>query len=125
LKLSQSPDRFAELINGVMPGAYRNITVQDIRDMTICGLIGHYGYYGHSDIETVRAILQYEQLREKRIQEQLIEDKSEPQKCKRCGQPLPYQRELKKGRHREYCQQCESSRVKERYLRWREKKLIT
>jgi len=34
--------------------------------MTTCGLIRCYGYYMQLDFETVRAILQYEQLRQNR-----------------------------------------------------------
>jgi Zn finger protein HypA/HybF involved in hydrogenase expression len=115
------PDIFAEWFKSEVPGAYRAITSQDIRDMTDCGLIGKFKYYLHSDLEIVRAVLQYEQLWKKRIEEQKIEDKSEQLKCKRCGQPLPYRHEAKKGRRREYCQQCESSRAKERYRKWRKK----
>lgn len=61
-----SPDRFAEWLNRVVP-AYRKITPEDARDLTECGLIGKYQYYGRADLETVRAILQYEQMREERI----------------------------------------------------------
>ncbi len=47
-----SPDRFAKEFNEVVPGAYRRITTHDVLDMTNCGLIGHYSYYGESDIRT-------------------------------------------------------------------------
>lgn len=125
MKLSiVSPDRFVAEFNQVVPGAYRSITVQDVRDMTTCSLIKQFGYYSRQDLETVRAILEYEQLRQKRIQGQSTEDKSELLKCKRCGQPLPYQQEAKKGRPREYCQQCESLRAKERYRKWRRKRQV-
>jgi len=114
-----SPDKFAAQFNQVVPGAYRKISAQDVRDITGCGLIGKYQYYGRADLETVRAVLQYEQLRQKRIQGQSTEDKSEPLKCKRCGQPLPYQQEAKKGRPKEYCSGCELSRARERYRKWK------
>jgi len=45
-----SPDKFAEWFNNVVPGAYRSITAQDIRDMTECGLVAHYGYYIRQDL---------------------------------------------------------------------------
>jgi hypothetical protein len=123
--ITNSPNKFSIWFNGKYLGISRRITPEDINNMTACGLIHRYGYYSESmDGETVRGVLQYEQLRQKRIQKQTTEDKSEPQKCKRCGQPLPYQHEAKKGRRREYCQQCESSRVKERYQKWRRKRFL-
>lgn len=120
-----SPEKFVEWFRLEVPGAYRDLTSQDVRDMTNCGLIGRYGFYIRQDLETVRAVLQYEQLRQKRIQKYSTEDKAQPLKCKSCGQSLIYQHEAKKGRRREYCQQCESSRVKERYRKWRRKGLVT
>lgn len=114
-----SPGKFAVEFNQVVPGAYRHITAQDVRDMTECGLIGKYGYYGRVDLEMVRAVFQYEQLREKRIQGQSTENKSEPLRCKRCGQPLPYRQEAKRGRRKEYCSGCELFRARERYRKWK------
>ena len=70
MTLRTSPDRFAKEFNEVVPGAYRKITTQDILDMTACGLIGKYNCYPHNDIEIVRAILRYEELRQKRIEKQ-------------------------------------------------------
>ncbi|MBN2185937.1 MAG: hypothetical protein JW732_00575 [Dehalococcoidia bacterium] len=61
-QLITSPEKFAVLFNAKMPGAYGQVTADNIREMTTCGLIGRYGYFIHLDIETVRAILQYEQL---------------------------------------------------------------
>jgi len=52
-----SPDRFAAEFNAVVPGAYRKVDAEDVRCMTSCGLIGRYGHYYRSDLETVRAIL--------------------------------------------------------------------
>jgi hypothetical protein len=60
-----SPDNFAKWFKSEVPGAYREITSQDIWDMTDCGIIGLYRYYGRQDLETVRAVLQYEQLWQK------------------------------------------------------------
>ena len=88
--LTASPEKFAAWFNMKYPGVHRLITGRDIKDMTTCGLIGHRQYYSQSeDGETIRALLQYEQLRQKRIQERSKEEKSEPLKCKRYGQPLP------------------------------------
>jgi hypothetical protein len=117
-----SPQKFAAWFNRSVPGAYRQITVEDAQLMSQCGLIGRCQYYGQSDFRTVIGILRYEQLREKRINKleaQLIFDVP---RCKRCGEPLPPQPEDKKGRPREYCSECESSRSKDRYHKWRRKK---
>jgi hypothetical protein len=119
-----SPDRFAEWFNEKIPDACRKITSKDVRLMTECKLMGRYRFYDRQDMETVRAVLQYEQLQQKRIQEQPTQDKSEPPKCKRCGQPLPYQHEAKKGRRREYCSGCEPFRVRERNRKWRRKRQV-
>jgi len=107
-----SPDRFAEWFNLVVPGAYRKVTVQDIRDMTECGFIGKYQYYGRADLETVRAILLYEQMREER----LAQSKKRPT-CKMCGKPFSKCHD-KRGRPREYCFDCEPLRGRERYRKW-------
>ena len=40
-----SPEAFASSFNQKFPGAYRLITVEDVNDMTECGLIGRYGFY--------------------------------------------------------------------------------
>jgi len=66
MRLIVRPEDFAAWFNKAIPGAYRSITAQDVQDMVTSGLIGRYGYYMQLDIETVRAILQYEQLRENR-----------------------------------------------------------
>ena len=118
-----SQEQFAGWFNDKYPGAHRWITTQDVNDMTVCGLIGRYRYYSLSrEGETVRGILAYEQMREKRSVKPILEDKQEPSKCKRCKQPLPPEPRGKKGRPREYCPGCESFRNKERYRRWRERK---
>ena len=112
-----SPDKFAEWFNEAVPGAYRKLTVQDIRDITECGLIMKYNYFSRDDLEIVRAVLQYEQLRQER------ESKTNTVRtCKRCGQPLPT--EHGKGRPHEYCDKCESSRGRERWRKWHEKQKI-
>ena len=107
-----SPDKFAEWFNSAVPGAYRSITAQDIWDMTECGLIAHYGYYISQDLETVRAILLYEQLREKRSKKQ-----DTPRTCKRCSKLLP-DNGSRRGRPSEYCSDCEPYRGRERYMKW-------
>jgi hypothetical protein len=57
------PDRFATKFNAIVRGAYRQVTVDDIRQMEHCGLIGRHGFFTRDDLETVRGILLYEQLR--------------------------------------------------------------
>ena len=57
------PDRFADKFNAIVRGAYRQVTADDIRQMKHCGLIGRYGFFARDDLETVRGILLYEQLR--------------------------------------------------------------
>ena len=59
-----NPGRFAAKFNSTVPGAYRQVTVDDIRQMAQCGLIGRCGFFDRSDLETVRGLLRYEQLRE-------------------------------------------------------------
>ncbi len=92
--LITSSEKFAAYFNMKIPGAYRMITGQDVRDMIECGLVRKYGgYYSQADLERIRAILQYEQMREKRPTQPTLEDKQEPPKCKRCKQPLPLEPE--------------------------------
>jgi len=109
-----SPETFAEWFKSEVPGAYREVNFQDIRVMTDCGLIGRYGYYWRQDLETVRAVLQYEQMREKGSRRDNAMVVNNIHTCMRCGQPLSVPLPEKKGRYREYCQQCEPLRVKER-----------
>ena len=115
-----SPDRFAKDFNEVVPGAYRQITTQDVRDMTDCGLIGRYNCYPRSDLETVRAILQYEQLRQRRIEKPQPSAIPYIRKCKICGKALSIKQCLKHGRKKEFCPNCESLRIGMRYRKWRE-----
>ena len=114
-----SPDKFVEWFNQVVPGAYRKIDGQDVRDMTELGLVGKYQYYGRSDLETVRAILLYEQIRDERREKACLQDT--PRTCKRCRQPLPVQSDGSKGRPSEYCPDCEPFRGRERYRKWHKK----
>jgi hypothetical protein len=111
-----SPDKFASWFNQVVPGAHRRITAQDTRDLTAAGLIGKYGYLGRADFETVRGVLQYEEMRQAR----LARSKVQPA-CKMCGRPLSETHD-KRGRPKEYCSDCEPFRVRERYKKWERKK---
>jgi hypothetical protein len=119
-----SPEKFAKRFNDKVPGAYRQITTQDIRDMTECGLIKRYGHYLNDDIQTVINILNYEQLRQKRVEKQEQEAIGEPPPCKLCGRPLPAPPEDKVGRPKEYCPNCAPLRATERYKKWRRKRQI-
>jgi hypothetical protein len=49
------------------------------------GVMGRYRYYVRQDIETVRAILLYEQMWDERSQKLDVADR----RCKRCGNLLP------------------------------------
>ena len=120
--LFTNPREFAAWFNEKYTHAYRRITTKDANDMTVCGLIGRYGFYVRDDLETIRGILEYEQLREKRSKQKSAEDKLEPPKCRMCCQPLPPQPEGKKGRPKEYCTSCESSRGMERYRKSRRRR---
>jgi len=117
--MTTSPDKFAAQFNLLVPGACRHITAEDVRLLTACGLIGKYHCYLRTDLEIVRAVLQYEQLREKKIEKSETKAISDVTYCKSCGQPVPAPPPGKKGRHREYCASCESVRVRERYRKWR------
>ena len=73
------PEKFAEWFNDKYPGVYRKVVTDDVKDMTDCGLFYHHGYYsGSSDCETIRAVLQYEQLRENRLTRQSNEKNPQP-----------------------------------------------
>jgi hypothetical protein len=122
VQLITSPDKFADCFNAKVPGAYRQITAHDVKDLAACGLIGRYGYYGYQDLHTIIGILKYEQLQQRRSKKPPQEALIEPPRCKGCGQPLPIEPEGKKGRPREYCSQCEPSRAKMRYRKWRRRR---
>jgi hypothetical protein len=116
--ITSNPTKFAQWFNEKYPGAYRRISAGDVKDMTTCGLIFHHGYYsGSMDGELIRGIFQYEKLREKQSMEQ-GKDKDYPT-CKSCGQLLSLNEEVKLGRHKEYCSECESRRNKERQRQYR------
>jgi len=120
MRLIVKPEDFVAWFNKAIPGAYRSIDVEDVRDMTTCGLIGRYGYYIQLDIETVRAILQYEQLHQNRQKRDEIKDDDGGIHCRRCGVVLA-KPEGKKGRPREYCPACGSLRSTMRGRKWRRK----
>ena len=97
---------------------YRKITVEDVRDMAKCGLIARYGYYGQDDLQTVRAVLQYEKLLQNRQHREAIRDNDGNIHCRLCGVLLePH--DGKAGRPKEYCQDCEPTRSRERNAKWR------
>jgi len=120
MRLIIKPEDFVAWFAKAIPGAFRSITAQDVQDMTTCGLIGRYGYYIHLDIETVRAILQYEQLRVNRQKRDEIRDKNGSIHCRRCGVVLA-KPDGKRGRPHEYCSSCEVFRGRERNRKWRSK----
>jgi hypothetical protein len=117
-----SPNKFAEDFNEAVPGAYRRITTQDIVDMSECGLIGKYNCYPHNDIETVRAILRYEEIRQKSIEKQPSDSISNIRTCRLCGMILPPEPIGKYGRPKEYCPSCEPVRARKRYQKWRSRR---
>jgi len=116
-----SPDKFAAEFNSVVAGTYRRIDAEDVRCLTECGLIGRYSYYMREDLQTVRAILLYEQLRDESERKACLKDT--PKTCKRCGQPLSSQSDGRKGRPNEYCPDCEPFRGRERYRKWRNRQV--
>ena len=122
--LITSPRKFASLFNEKYIGANRQITVEDVICMTSCKLICRHDYYLRDDLEIVRGVLEYEQMREQRSAQEPADNKLEPPKCKMCGQPLPPHHVGKRGRPLQYCQGCQSSRAKERYRKWRKRKAL-
>ena len=109
--------KFADWFNAKVPGAYREVTTEDVRDMTACGLIGKYGEYPKLDIETVRGVLQYEQLRRNRQNRADIRGSDGSIHCRSCGVVVA-KLKAKRGRPREYCADCEPLRGRERYRKW-------
>ncbi len=116
-----SPDKFAEWFSLKVLGAYRKVTAEDVKLMQQVGLICKYGYYIRADLETVRSVLQYEQIRNERSEKACLKDA--PRICKRCGKSLP-ENEVRKGRPKEYCPDCESFRGRERYREWRKMQMV-
>jgi len=85
--LIANPEKFTAWFNTSYPDACRRITPEDIIEMTACGLIHRYRYYCEST--TVRGVLPYEQMREKRIGRDEAKVFNIQPTCKGCGQPLP------------------------------------
>jgi hypothetical protein len=119
-----SPEVFTDWFNEKILDTCRKLTVDDVCLMAECKLIGRYRFYGHQDLETARGILQYEQMREKRIGTDEVKAIKGPPTCKRCDQPLSIPSSNKKGRRREYCTDCESVRSRERNRKWRRKRQV-
>lgn len=120
MQLITNPQKFADFFNAKVPGACRQVTVDDIRDVTTCGLIGKYREYIRLDIETFRAVLQYEQLRQNRQKRDEIRDSDGSIRCRSCGVVLA-RPGGRRGRPNEYCADCEAFRGRERYRKWRRK----
>jgi hypothetical protein len=74
--------------------------------------------YYHLDIEIVRAVLQYEQLRQNRQNREEIRDVDGVIHCRQCGVVLDVKPSDKRGRPKEYCPECEATRGRERYRKW-------
>jgi hypothetical protein len=91
-----NPDIFAKWFKSEVSNANREITAQDVRELTECGLIGRYKFYTRQDLETVRGILQYEQLLKNRQKRNEIKDAEGEIHCRRCGKLLPKQIATKK-----------------------------
>lgn len=116
--MTANPGIFAAWFNEKYPGAYRQIIAEDIKDLTICGLIGRYRYYSLSrDGETIRGILEYEQLQQKRPAQTGPREEPESAKCKMCSKTLPINPDEKTGRPKEYCLECEPLRNRDRQKR--------
>jgi hypothetical protein len=115
--ITSNPKHFAEWFNDKFSNACQKIDADDICVMTECKLIGRYGFYTRQDMETIRAVLQYEQMRQHRPSQQ--ENQSDIPTCKLCGRRLPKNQEGKAGRHKEYCPDCESCRYRERQEKFR------
>lgn len=81
--ITSSPKKLVKWFNKKIPDASRKITADDVTLMTKCNLIGRYNYFIRQDFETIRGILLYEQLRQKRLELQGNE-KMTPV-CKMCG----------------------------------------
>lgn len=109
-------DIFVDLFNSTIPGA-EPITKNDVLDLRDCGLVAKYGYYSDSDLETVRAILQFERLRPKRQKVKALDLEPNTRKCNMCGDVIVIQAG-KIGRPKEYCDKCAPFRSNYRYKKW-------
>ena len=123
-QLTTRPDKFAAEVNAKVPGACRQVTADDVRDMVACGLIGKFDCFLDLDLETVRAILQYEKLRKDRQKRDEIKDDDGGIHCRRCGVVLARPK-VKRGRPHEYCPVCEPLRGRGRYQKWRRKMQVS
>lgn len=119
--LITSPEKFANRFNQSVPGAYRKISGADVKLMKECELIGKDGCYWRADIEMIRRIMLYEQMRDKATVKQERETTGQEYHCRICGEPLPIPEENKAGRPREYCFLCEPARSTWRNRKWRNK----
>ena len=104
-----------------MPSAHRKVDAVDIQLMTECNLIGKYSYYGHVDIQLVWGILKYEQLKQNRESRNEIKGLDGIMHCSRCHVVLAAQPAGTRGRPREFCQDCEAARSRDRYRKRRDK----
>jgi hypothetical protein len=113
--IEYSPKRFPAWFNEKYPGVFRSVSVQDIKDLITCNLICRPGYLlTTQDGETIRGLLEYEQLREKRSKQNPVENTLLPPVCKICGSPLPIKTVGEVGRPKEYCSDCDAFRNRER-----------
>ena len=118
--------QFAGLFNEKVVGAYRQVTTYDILLMARVGLIGQYDRLFSWEIETVRRILRYEQLRDKQPEPPTLSGNApEPQVCRLCKQHLATRKEGKRGRPQLYCDACVIERARQRNREWRARKSKT
>ena len=119
-----NPKMFAAEFNQKIPHAHRKVDAGDIQLMTDCGLIARYGHYLRDDLQTVMAVLKYEHLQQNRLKRDAIRDSDGAIHCRLCGVLLEAERNGLRGRPKEYCQNCEASRSKDRQRKWRKKKQV-
>lgn len=117
--LATTPKQSADRFNAKVPGAHRQIRVDDVKDMVTCGLIGKFECFLDLDLETVRAVLRYERLRENRQKRDEIKDDDGVIHCRVCGVALVAEPKGKRGRPNEYCDRCQPLRGRERNRKWR------
>jgi hypothetical protein len=118
-----NPKKFAAEFNQTVPNAFRKVDAEDIQYMTDCGLIRRYsGCYIRDDLQTVLGVLNYEHLQQNRQVRSEIKDEDGTLHCKRCRTVLADQPHGSRGRPREFCEECEHERLKERNRKYWEKK---